>query len=590
MVNSVLETDVLIVGSGAAGLFSAVKAKESGVDVVVIEKAQSGFSGDSAYGAQHIPVLFPGDDIDKSAKQCVLWSDYLADQDIVYNVVGDSYDRFQDLVKWGVGFMKDEKGDIKTVLSDKSYSTECKARYVFPSPPGGAEHIGKIKKEALRLGVKFVDRVMITDLLQSGEKIAGAVGFNTRDGSFLQISAKSVIMATGTFALALPIVNVLKSGPAGMMMALRAGAELKNMEQGKGFNCGVSPVFTSMSPYYWAEAEWWGQKLTNADGEEFMEKYELSHKLDGRRHWPPPWRPFVLGIINEWKEGRGPCYLDLEDCPNYWERMKDLYGEYLDQFVREWDYLADKRGCMPIDEYRKQKHELVPGGAAYDAHGGIRVDTGAATAVPGLFAAGVATDSGGNAGYTTADSFIACFSQGHRAGINAAEYSKKQQRAAIDEEQVMGLKNALFAPMECKEGITAEDLQAKLAVISYRYLDIVKTEERLKKGIAEIEKLKLESKNLVAKDPRQLRKCHNAKSTLELWEIMAKTSLMRTESRADHYREDYPLMDNENWLKWLIVTSEDGELKIDLEDIPFEEKGWKHRPEPGKIDQMRRRK
>jgi len=269
--------------------------------------------------------------------------------------------------------------------------------------------------------------------------------------------------------------------------------------------------------------------------------------------------------------------------------MRGLYGGYLDQFVREWDYLAKIRGALPLNEYRKQKHELLPGGAAYEAHGGIRVNVNSETGVPGLYAAGVATESGGGAGYSTADSYVACFTQGHRAGINAAEYAKSQPKPVIDEEQVANLKRLAYGPLDRTEGIAPDDLQAKLAVISYRYLDIMKNGERLKKGIEEIEKLKGEAGNIKVKDYHQLVKCHNARNTVELWGIMARTALIRTESRGDHYREDYPLMDNDEWLKWLVVRQVGGEIMITAEDIPFEKNNWKYRPKPGKIDQWRRK-
>ena len=94
---------------------------------------------------------------------------------------------------------------------------------------------------------------------------------------------------------------------------------------------------------------------------------------------------------------------------------------------------------------------------------------------------------------------------------------------------------------------------------------------------------------MVAKDHHYLRKCHNARNTVELWSIMAKTALLRTETRADHYREDYPVMDNDNWLKWLLVRLVDGDIRIAAEDIPFEQRNWKHRPRAGKFDQWRTR-
>jgi succinate dehydrogenase / fumarate reductase, flavoprotein subunit len=584
-----VETDVLVIGSGVAGLFAAIRAKEAGVHTTVVEKGQSGFSGDSAYGAQFISITFPGDDIDKFAKQTIAWSDYLADQDIVYAVVQESYDRFQDLLKWGVEFMRDETGEIRTVVADKPYDTECKTRYVFPSPPCSPNHIGKMKQEALRLGVKFIDRVMVTDLLTSEGRVAGAVGFDTRVGGFYQFNAKAVIIATGTFALPLPSANVLKSGPAGMMMAARAGAELRNMEQGKSFNCGNSPIFTSLGPYYWDESEWWGQKFVNAAGEEFMEQYELAHRLPGRKHWPPPWRMFIPAIVREWREGRGPCYLDLSECENYWERMAGLYDGYLHQFVKEWDYLAKVKGVSSLKEFWKEKFELVPGGGGSEGRGGIRVNADSETSVPGLYAAGISTDTTGGAVYASASSFTACFTQGHRAGINAAEYARSQAEPVIHPEQVETLKQAVYAPLGNERGIEPDDLQARLALTSYRYTDIIKHGARLKEGIAEIDKLREESENLRARDYHYLKKCHNTRDTVALWGIMARTALLRTESRCDHYREDYPFMDNDEWLKWIIVRLVGGEPEMTTEEIPFDKLNWKHRPVPGKIDQWRKR-
>jgi succinate dehydrogenase/fumarate reductase flavoprotein subunit len=90
----------------------------------------------------------------------------------------------------------------------------------------------------------------------------------------------------------------------------------------------------------------------------------------------------------------------------------------------------------------------------------------------------------------------------------------------------------------------------------------IKNGERLKKGVEEIEELKKEAGNLMAKDYHYLKKCHNARNTVELWEILAKTALLRTETRGDHYREDYPMMDNDEWLKWLVVSYAEGEIPL----------------------------
>ena len=69
--------------------------------MVVVDKAQSGFGGASPMGMQLINCAFPGDDIDNFALGVIDYSGYLADQDIVYAIIGESYGRIQDLLRWG---------------------------------------------------------------------------------------------------------------------------------------------------------------------------------------------------------------------------------------------------------------------------------------------------------------------------------------------------------------------------------------------------------------------------------------------------------------------------------------------------------
>ena len=416
--------------------------------------------------------------------------------------------------------------------------------------------------------------------------MAGAVGFHIREGYFYQFMAKAVVVAAGTFAL--PPKTYHYPGATGMAMALRAGAKLINMEQGKGFQCEIAGPSrgghcSSMTCYFYGYNEWWGQKFVNAKGEEFMEKYDLGRRLPGRRHWGPPWRLFIPAIYQEWKEGKGPCYMDISTCSDYSERLRDAYGGYCDDHVREFDYLAKIRNTLPLREFWKTKWELRLGNAGLEIGGGIRVNANSETHVSGLYAAGVVADTCGGAGYASAASLAACFTQGHRAGINAAQYASSQPKPALDEGQAKRLKQKVYAPLERKKGVAPDDLLAKVALIVYAS-DTIKNEIRLKKAIEEFQQIEQEAANLVAKDYHYLGKCHRAKDTLALYDIVARTSLMRTESRGNHYREDFPLTDNDNWLKWLTVGVVDGETRITPEEVPFEEKGWKHRPNSGKIN------
>ena len=113
-----LTTDVLVVGGGIAGCFAAIRAKELGVDVIMVEQGTSGFSGMSARGMHYLRVVLPEDDHDLVLKGTVLESEYMIDQEFAEIGIKETYDRFQDLLKFGVGFRRDDSGQILWNFTD----------------------------------------------------------------------------------------------------------------------------------------------------------------------------------------------------------------------------------------------------------------------------------------------------------------------------------------------------------------------------------------------------------------------------------------------------------------------------------------
>jgi succinate dehydrogenase / fumarate reductase flavoprotein subunit len=88
-----------------------------------------------------------------------------------------------------------------------------------------------------------------------------------------------------------------------------------------------------------------------------------------------------------------------------------------------------------------------------------------------------------------------------------------------------------------------------------------------------------------AVDLHELAKCHKMKNYLECSDAVATAALARKETRLEHIREDYPLTDNREWLKWVIVHREGDELKAYLENIPIDR--WKYKPEPVIVNRLR---
>ena len=116
-----LTTDVLVVGAGFAGCFAAMRARELGVDVVVVEQGKSGLWGESAIGPNAWRVHHPEDDFDTAMEGTVLECEYMIDQECAEVSIRETWDRFQDLLKIGVNFRRDDKGDIQWYFKDTLY-------------------------------------------------------------------------------------------------------------------------------------------------------------------------------------------------------------------------------------------------------------------------------------------------------------------------------------------------------------------------------------------------------------------------------------------------------------------------------------
>ena len=111
---NVVETDVLVVGGGMAGTFAAVKAKEQGLDVTLVEKGYVSKSGGAAFAGGYYGVFNPdwGHDLDASMEQMCKLGEYINNREWIEIVLKESYERYRDLVSWGVEFVKEDDGSI----------------------------------------------------------------------------------------------------------------------------------------------------------------------------------------------------------------------------------------------------------------------------------------------------------------------------------------------------------------------------------------------------------------------------------------------------------------------------------------------
>jgi succinate dehydrogenase/fumarate reductase flavoprotein subunit len=473
-----------------------------------------------------------------------------------------------------VEFRRDEKGQILWYFADTLYP-EFEQRNVLWQPIGSYKHILKINKEVVRRGIQVLDRVLVTDLLTNNERVQGAVGCDTREGNFYVFNAKAVVIASGGFSGG-GIGNWPSLTGDGIAMGLRAGAELRGMEFGKAEAGGVLMdrgwpvwIFVLLNP----QEE--GIAFTNVKGEEFLEKYELGRRLPGRKYYGPPFRVQLMAMLKELREGRGPCYVDYR-TPNKVSRLRDFWGSFFDRTLKQIELTG-----TTLDQ---AKYELAIA-RGFNQSGGIRINLEGQSSVAGLYAAGQSSDMCGTVQYAILSGMMSSMITARRAGESAAKDALNQPQLRKDEEQIENFRESIYSPLLREKGITSDEIRMK-TIRAWLNVDL-REEKRLIQAHNDFRHLKEEASNLKANNHHELVKCHKMSNYLECSDAVAVAALARKETRLEHIREDYPLTDNKEWLKWIIVQRLQDDLHARLEDIPIHK--WRYRPEPVVVNRLRLR-
>lgn len=538
----VIETDVLTIGGGMAGGFAAIKAKEQGLDVTLVDKGYMGRSGAASFAGGYFVIFNPewGHRLDAWMGYISTAGEYVNDREWSEIVLKESYERYRDLASWGVKFVEDD-GKLAYDAYGPIYESRMMWRGKFTPI---------IRRRALEVGVRVLDRIMITDLLKQDGRVVGAIGFHTRSGNLYIFKAKATIVAAGSgiFKQAGYPTHGTNDGHA---MLYRAGCEITGKE--------FSMIGGSVVAAYPA---WRGhgtmasfiRKYFNAEGEQLDSEVSF------------------LFPAFEVHAGRGPIIWNL-DAASSEEIKRGLKHQRTTGTAHE----AERIG---LDITQGGKIPLLGGvwlgASVMGGTGGVwPTSTKCATSIPGLYAAGECCgtrESGGNypgAGLALAGASVT----GARAGLGAAEYASKTGKTMIDEAGVARLRGITYVPMERKGGFNPRWVTEILKNIMIPYFTYqVKHGERLQAALTTVKFLGEHIvPKLKASDPHELRLAHETKNMVLSAEMMLRASIFRTESRGTHYREDYPRRDDSNWLAWVKMKDQQGEMKLWKEPVP---KAW----------------
>ncbi len=546
-----LETDVLVLGGGFAGLWAAIGASDTAERVLLVDKAKVTKSGCSSFLAGVTLACFPDDDQDVWLREMVEGSDYLLDQEWVKQYLTESYERVVDLDRWAQEynisvFEKDAEGQFMRKRSRAHISTY---HIVVNAQP----YMQVLKRRAVQRGVKIVDRVMAFDLVIDDGKVAGALGFNYRTGEFYLLKARTVILAAGGATFKGIFIGHKNLTGDMVAAAFRLGAPLKAMEQSTSNTCAVEYDIHGMNLMVNI-----GGQFVNAQGERFMRKYEP--KLGNRAKTPA----LLRGICLEIMAGRAPIYLDATSAT---PEDRALCRKILPETFKIYDQI----GYSPLDR------PFPWGPAPYGyigSGGGLAIDARCETSIPGLYAAGDAAFracavAGGPSGKASGFAIVS----GYRAGRHAAQYAQNAQpgdwtRLGV-RQTIPAQIDAFLAPLLRTKGVCADDVILRLQETLFNCPTYyIRSGPRLQAALGTVLELKEERvPALRARDYHDLVKANEAKNLVLIAEALLRSALYRQESRGWHYREDFPRIDNRDWLKHVLVRLEDGNMRLFTEDI-----------------------
>ncbi|MCL5962127.1 MAG: FAD-dependent oxidoreductase [Chloroflexi bacterium] len=534
--------DVLVIGGGIAGVAAAIKAKEAGAkEVVILTKGHVGKGGNSAFGAGVMHVVHPKEtDDDKKDR---LWrlaraQGFLADQLMLQDHLEDTLSFIPELESYGVEFEKTSSGEIERHAGRGAHPV-----IMFH----GHQMMNSVMKAARKIGVRFINHVMLTDFLTHGNSVVGALGLDYRSGDFYQLEAKAVVLATGSTWYKGIMVGHRDDTGDGYMAAFRAGVTLSGAESNDQISHAMPARFDigpGLNMY-----QGLGGKLINAKGERFMEKYipTLKEKAGLRN--------LMYAFILEVKQGNGPVYFDFTHfTPNDIDRMRRVIPIPVRMFESA-GLLVNNRFIAPVEWM------LCPP----TGRPGLVVNRDFETSHEGLFACGEAA-----AVWAVVTGLASAGTSGARAGKNAAKYAKEADEPKPEGDQVRELKNATFAPLERANGIEADQilLATQENIIPYDIV-LLQKQDRMERALRNIEYVRDNYQPLVkAYDPHYLRTALEACNMLGVAEIHLRTCLYRKESRVS-IREDYPFTDDGNWLKRIEVVKADGDMRISTKDVPI---------------------
>lgn len=565
MKNEIVETDVLVIGGGIAGIRAAAEASNNGAKVVLANKGHVGKDGAAVWmaGMGYQAALYPPDSLDVHVEDTIKGGKYLNNQKLVYEFLKFAPDTVKDLAKWGMRFGKKDGKFAQVQLPGETFP-----RSMCHSISGqslGGEYRKVLPRQVLnKENITVLNDLFVTDLLTHGETVVGALAVDLRNSQFKVLKAKCTVLATGGFMAVLEFTtaNPTLTGD-GHGMAFRAGARMMGMEFIQFFPAATlwpRIVHRDHFPYTLL----WRLRgiFYNSIGERFMERYFPVEKDFATRE------AMSRAIHREVKEGRGSphggAYVSFRHLP------RNLINVFLEE-MKDNPFM---KGLQEAGvDIRDDAIEIGP--AAHYVQGGCWVNERCETTLKNLYAVGEVGAGGKDGADRLAGNALPfCMAMGYIAGREAAARASKNETIQLDKRQIDDFCREAQKPLNREDGIKAFDVKKRIQRSMSECMVFDRNRKDLEQGISELTRIRHEEyprlcvSNKCKSFNLELLEALEVRNMLDSAEMSMKAALMREESRGLHQRSDFP-DPNPEWLKHILITKKGNQMTFITEPVTF---------------------
>ena len=525
-----ISCDVLVLGSGSAGLRAAISARQSGLDVCILSKGNPGKATCTGFSAG----VMAGSSGPRSAadhlERTVLAGRGINQRELVEVLIEEAPIRLDELIRWG----------IRGELVDGFLFSKGRP------PVMGEEIIDCLIRKNRELGTRFIGNFLVTDMVVE-EGAAGLIGYRQASNEWLAFTADSVVLATGGAAA----LYLRHDNPQGMLgegcrLALDVGAILQDMEFVQFYPvCLAEPGHAPLViPPRLADCG----RLISATGKDILQEYGIEERpaAESARD------KLSQALFQEIFRHGQPVLLDIRGLSE--EKWN------IDPFASSMRRILEQK-------YEARHRPLRVAPAAHHTMGGVVIDVGGATSVPGLFAAGEVTGGLHGANRLGGNALSETLVFGARAGESAAEWARRGTDE--DPQSILKLLNSRLLLRKRPRPAGAELLK-KLRKTMWDYGGIMRDREKLTFALDNIKEM-LEIYES-SSDRKSIDPGHGFEflPAARVAQLILEGALRRLETRGAHFREDYPTQNDEQWLGHLQVRA-----------APDGNNSWEFKPRAG---------